>query len=67
MSRLFEKLIQNIYCGNPHLYEEMQQAKLDADYKYFHHVKDEWEKGIRTPKTHSIKEWEWVGRPKLCQ
>jgi len=67
MSRLFEKFIQDIYSGNPHIYEEMQQAKLDAEYQYYHHIRDEWIKGIRTPKTHSISEWEWVGKPKVCQ
>ena len=63
MSKLYRKIIQEVYNGNPHIYEQMLQVQLDANYQYYHYVRDEWEKGIRTPLTHSISEWEWCGKP----
>lgn len=64
MSRLFNKFIEEVMQGNPYLYNEMLEMQLDAEYKEFHHIRDEWINGIRTTETHSIKEWEWAGRPK---
>lgn len=65
MSRLFEKIIDKVFGGNPHAYQDHLVRKLDADYQYYHYVRDEWLKGIRTPLTHSIAEWEWCGKPSL--
>jgi len=63
MSRLFEKIIDQVFGSNPHIYEEHLQRNLDADYQFYHHVRDEWVTGKRTPLTHSIAEWKWVGKP----
>ena len=63
MSRLFNQIIEEVYSGNPHLYEEMLQAQLDAEYKEFYYLRGEWENGNRTPETHGIEEWERLGKP----
>jgi len=63
MSRLFEKLVDYVFRENPQAYEEHQQRKLDAECKEFHHIRDEWISGKRTPLTHSIAEWIWAGKP----
>lgn len=67
MSRLYEYIVDKIFVANPYAHQEHLQRQLDADYQYYHHIRDEWQKGIRTPLTHSIAEWEWAGKPTICK
>jgi len=63
MSRLFEYFIDKVFVANPYAYQEHLERQLHANEQFYYHVRDEWIAGIRTPLTHSIKEWIWAGKP----
>ncbi|QDP57714.1 MAG: hypothetical protein Unbinned6486contig1001_29 [Prokaryotic dsDNA virus sp.] len=63
MSKLFREFIKRVMKNNPYLHNDLLEMQLDAEYKEYHYMRDEWIQGIRTPETHSIKEWEYLGKP----
>lgn len=64
MSRLWRNFIEKVMDGNPYTKNEFLSAQLDAEYKEYHYAREEWINGNRTFLTHSIKEWEYLGKPR---
>ena len=63
MSKLFEKFVEQVFGGNPHLYEEAQRLESDVKEQEMCQARQEWIDGIRTTETHGVKEWELLGKP----
>jgi len=63
MSRLFEKFIEELFGGNPHLYDERKKIATEVKEQEMCHARQEWIDGVRTPLTHPISEWEALGKP----
>ena len=63
MSKLFRKLIQDVFCGNPYLYQEMLEARLHADEQWFYYERQKWITGEKNPSNSPLKEWYALGKP----
>ena len=63
MSRLWRNFIEKVMDGNPQTKNDILYMQLDAEHKEYHYLRQEWINGNRSPLTHSIKEWEQLGKP----
>ena len=52
-----------IYEQPHHLFEELYHIQLAIEQEQMMYARQEWIDGIRTTKTHTSSEWEFLGKP----
>jgi len=58
MSKLFEQFVQEVFGGNPHLYDEAKKIEAEAQEQEFFHARSK-----SNPEDSTIQEWENLNKP----
>tara|TARA_R110000823_G_scaffold232584_2_gene359039 strand:+ start:69 stop:299 length:231 start_codon:yes stop_codon:yes gene_type:complete len=60
MSRLFEQFIQEVFAGNPNLYEEAKHHQAEAEEQQFEQARLQC-----NPIDSTVLEWEQLNKPNI--
>mgnify|MGYP003108730909 FL=1 len=58
MSKLFNQFVQEVFGGNPHLYDEAKQIEAESQEHQWHDARSKC-----NPIDSSVKEWEQLNKP----
>ena len=63
MSKLWNSIIEGLRFNNAALNDEIVVMELIAHDQEHYQLLDEWRNGNRSPLTHSIENWQQLGKP----
>ena len=64
MSKVWNNFIEKVMGGNPYTKDDLLNSQLDAEHQEYNYLREEWIEGKRSHLTHSIKEWDYLGKPR---